>query len=730
MPIRNTITAWLRLRDRQRFSRDAQSAARDIREIGDAADDANRQTGRWNDALDYLQGLFTGSSSIGGRTRIFGFAIGTVATAAVAAIPIIVGLGGAVVALAGSLGQAVIGAGLLAGSLTVVLGAGLGAVGIVVANAISQFQQVNERFTTWRNAVAAFGANSDQARTALQRLNGVVQENGGPLILRAVMAWKELRDEFSKKLQPVTFKLFQGMTRLFGAVRTLLPTFARFTSVVVDALGPVLDSWLQFFTSAEFKASIGAIGASFAEIIGPIGQGMLSIFQGLLRLTVRMLPFLTPVAEGFQAIGDAFLHWATVGDLEPFLDSLKSWFDLLKATGSLLVTILTGGASAGDSLVQSLTDTIKKWDEFLSTAEGRDSMRSFFSDAIEMTKAFAGFLGWITAALFGFGKAALPAYTKFFNGARDVWNDFMDALAPAKPFWDNVLKPFLTGLVKGVGGSLKGAFKFIIVLVKLFATVLGFLGEKLAPLKGVFQILGQVIGFLFGGPILKLLGGLGKINVLLGPLGFAFRLLYKPIALVGRIVGFLFGRVVALGGYFARLAGVFIPALRKAWGRVLGFLAGLGPRFFDLGVKLWSMMKDGLMQAIGAGLGLATDIGKAVANAVIDTLNWGINQVHISLPLVGDVDPFPNDPIPKLAMGGVVSGSGSWITGEAGPELNTLRGGRVTVQPLPAISAPGAGSVSIDSGGGKRILVSKVYLRGKQIAEAVADEVEDEVARQ
>jgi hypothetical protein len=82
-----------------------------------------------------------------------------------------------------------------------------------------------------------------------------------------------------------------------------------------------------------------------------------------------------------------------------------------------------------------------------------------------------------------------------------------------------------------------------------------------------------------------------------------------------------------------------------------------------------------------------------------------------------------------LAGGGVVSGSGSWITGEAGPEINTLRDGKVSVVPLtPAVKAQGT-SATLSPREGKRTIVTKVYLKGRQIAEAVADEVDDENAR-
>jgi hypothetical protein len=719
----NRITAWLRLRDRARFSKDANKAARDIREIGRAADETGGPQGPLQKLGAALAQFGEASSSLTPRTRIFGFAIGTVATAAIGAIPLIVGLAGAATAVVASFASAAIGAGLLAGALTAVLGAGLGSVGLVAFNFAQNFQDVNERFTTYRNAVASFGRDSQQAETAFKRLNGVIKESGGPLVYQAVRAWYELRNEFTQGVAPAMQKVWGFAIRLIDAIRPMIPLFARLTGQAVDALIPVLEKWVALLGSPEIRRGLQAIFDGFSRIAGPIGMGVQNIFLGLFRLTVRMLPFLGRIADGFEIISAAFLRWASDADLSPFLASLQSWWDLLKAIGGLMVTVFTGGAAQGDSLVQSLTGVINKWNDFLSTTEGRGEMRQFFTDAVSMTKAFANVLGGFFGFLFNFGRTLMPLYTQVFGVISDAVGQFFAALAPAKPFWDNVLGPLLKGLAIGVGGTLVGAFKVITGVIRIFATALGWLGKHAEDDKGTFETLGKIIGFFLGGPILKALGSIGKLNIVLRPLGFLFRALYAPIQLVGSALGWVLTRIGSLSGAILGFAGRILPFLRTAWNRVLGWLtgAGIGGRLFDAGIKLWNKLRQGFLQAIGSGLGFAGDIGKAIWNFIAGNFNRALPD-HI-----GPIN-LPDNPLPMLAAGGVVSGQGSWITGEQGPELNTLRGGRVTVEPLPAVQAQST-SATLEPGGGRRVLVSKVYLRGRQIAEAVADEAEDDEAR-
>ncbi len=713
------IEVWLRIRDRARFSRDARKSAQEIREIGDAADRTAEQGSNLGAALTELS---KNGATVAGRTRIFGFAIGTVLTVLVALIPVVVGVGGAVVALAGSLAMATVGAGLLATAFGGVLAVALGSLGLVMFNFLKNFGQVNERFQTWRNAVESFGRSSKQAQTAFARLQGVIANNGGAAVYKAVFAWQRLRDTFTRAMGPATEKLMGFFTSLFESLEKYMPTLARLVGWFTDGILPVFRAWAQMLLGGPVQSRLALIALAFQKIAGPLGQGAANIFRGILNLITRMLPFLGGASDGFLNMTERFLEWTRTASLSPFISSLEDWWGLLKAVGGLLTTILGGGAEEGDSLVKSLTAVITKWDRILESPGGRAGMIDFFRDAISMTKAFSKFVASVVTVLFRFGRALLPVYTKVFNAMVSLGSDFIDAFRPAQPFFENVLIPLLKGLAKGVIGGLVGAIKVIIFVIKMFATVLGFLGSKLGWAKGIFEVVGMVIGFIFGGWILRAIQALSKISILFGALGWAAKTLAIPIMAVGKAFGFVFGWGLRLAGWIASFVGRYIPILRTGWNRILGFILGLGSRFWDAGARLWRFLSEGLRNAIGAGLGFAGDIGKAVWNFIASKFNGFLPNN------IGPIN-LPDNPLPLLASGGVVSGSGSWISGEAGPELNTMRGGRVTVQPLPAVAAQDTNAVLSVDGGAKRVLISKVYLKGRQIAEAVADEAEDEAAR-
>lgn len=113
-----------------------------------------------------------------------------------------------------------------------------------------------------------------------------------------------------------------------------------------------------------------------------------------------------------------------------------------------------------------------------------------------------------------------------------------------------------------------------------------------------------------------------------------------------------------------------------------GKIVEVASDFLDAGKELGGAILDGLLGALTATGGFVSDIGSAVWDAVkgaintlIDSLNNGIPN-SISLGFGPSID-LPDNPVPRLAMGGL--GSGVTMVGERGPELvNLPNGSRVT----------------------------------------------------
>lgn len=242
-----------------------------------------------------------------------------------------------------------------------------------------------------------------------------------------------------------------------------------------------------------------------------------------------------------------------------------------------------------------------------------------------------------------------------------------DALAPAAPFANNVLLPLLKGIAKGVIGSIVAAFNVAIPVLKVLMTGLGKLGTFLAPLKGVFEGIGMVVGFVFGGPILKAVGLLGKLGGVFRFIGGAARLLAVPIQFVGwtfsmwlkglgRIGGAVSAAIAWIGPRFTgawtnlrvvvagisgvvggvatsvlRVGGRIFSALTMPFRRGLSTVGTLIGRIRDRVSTGFASVRGAVGTALGNIAGTVRTVFENALNAAIDTINEGLGLIN-SLP--------------------------------------------------------------------------------------------------
>lgn len=234
----------------------------------------------------------------------------------------------------------------------------------------------------------------------------------------------------------------------------------------------------------------------------------------------------------------------------------------------------------------------------------------------------------------------------------------------------------------------------------------------------------------------------------------------NPIALVViALVALAAGFVLAYKkvGWFRKGVQAVWGWIKANWPLIVSILLGpLGIAVVQI-IKHWDTIKNGAVSAfrwvknaasntVNFFKGLPGKIGSVasgmfdgVKNAFRSALNWIIsrwNSLEFKIPGFDPPGPGPKfggftlgvPDIPMLADGGFIRAGrfGSYITGERGPELQTVTPTGIAVQPLN--SAPGGALAA--SGGGPTFVVHKTFLDGRQIAETVGEVVRDKKARQ
>jgi 3D (Asp-Asp-Asp) domain-containing protein len=340
-------------------------------------------------------------------------------------------------------------------------------------------------------------------------------------------------------------------------------------------------------------------------------------------------------------------------------------------------------------------------------------------------------------------------------GAVKYGGQLLAAFKPAQPFFQNVLLP----LVKGVAIGVLGGLTVVIPVIKILATVLGAVGKVAAPLKGVLELLGKVIGFIFAGAILKGVAAVLKIASEIPKLGVVFKLLKVPIDLaraafglfgqvaerIGGVLGKLGGVAGKVGGFFEKIpgavgevaggvvsaAGKIVTAAGKGIGRLPGTLAAVA-------IRAGSALISGIDEIAGKVLGAFGDLGTKIVEAIVEAIKGAPNAIVEALTSIvpgwaksalgaigielgggGEVKPKPNKgaqgapPILKRATGGYVDAMVS-------PGEMVMHGGSAWTVPGPRT---GADSVYASLPIGAAVLTDDGQRRmsaGASVAEAIA----------
>lgn len=275
-----------------------------------------------------------------------------------------------------------------------------------------------------------------------------------------------------------------------------------------------------------------------------------------------------------------------------------------------------------------------------------------------------------------------------------------------------IIVPKITQFLEALGKVatwLNGMPKGVKIAIGIFVGLLAILGPALMLLGAIATGVGVAMMIATSPITLIVLGVMAFIAVLV--LAYTkldwFRNAVNTVFNVWRtvVVGAIKGVIAAFGWVKTAVtnAGNWI---KNAWNNVVAFVKGLPARIRAAASGMWNGIKEGFRSAV---------------NFIIR----GWNSIELSFNIPDEIPGLPGTltistpNIPELATGGTVTSAGTALVGERGPELLSLPRGASVIPLSDRMAAVG---------GNQRIEVP-VYLNGRQIALAVADQVSSERAR-
>lgn len=386
-------------------------------------------------------------------------------------------LGPTITDIAGALGSliGVTGAGL-AGAATVgaagVAGLGLGFLGLKfsVRNAGQEITNARSTIDAYGKAVQKYGKDSDQAKKAQDQMNSTLKAIS-PLAREAALGVEKFYANWDKRTEKTREHLGSITKNGFEALNAITPAWAKSTNRLSGIIDRNLSKAFDFVKSSEFKSNFSAITDNFNAMMPSILRGLGNLGRAFLNFGREGSRFLPQMGRGFENLSRTLLRF-TQGD--DFGKTIKGWVDSAKDLGrffsaatQVAVHFFGAGTKAGQGLLQSMTGALNKYDDFLTSAGGRNTI----ADAFE--------------------RAA--------DGTRALWN-LLAPIGSAFITWASNLSPFITGITT--------VFGFVSKLV-------GMLG-KVTGMAGAFSALGVTIGAAFAvSKISGMIAGLARVVTLL-----------------------------------------------------------------------------------------------------------------------------------------------------------------------------------------------------------------------
>lgn len=417
----------------------------------------------------------------------------------------------------------------------------------------------------------------------------------------------------------------------------------------------------------------------------------------------------------------------------PNINAARVESEALAMSGKSVASELTAQEKAAAVLAIVQKDGARAMGDFERTSDGAANKQKILTAQMEdqttrlgsaLLPAWTGFLGFLT-------DVALPAFSWLIDNLPLVGSvlgglatALVVAFAPA--IWGAVTATWaftaallanpLTWIVIGIT-ALVGAIIWVATQTTFFqdvwtnvTTAIGTAWNWLwtSVLQPVFQAIGDVFSWIYNNVIMPVVTGIMLYiglwaavitwlwQTVLSPvfqaIGAVFSWIWQTV--ISPIVGWISDKINLLGLGFSILYSQYVQPALNAVGSVLSWVWNsiISPVFNAIGTAVgWigQTIRDvfgGIGSFIGNAFQGALSVVRGPINGIIGLVNSairGINQLKVTIPdwvpIVGGQTWGLNIPtIPMLAKGGVITGSGSVLVGEKGPEiLNLGRGASV-----------------------------------------------------
>ncbi len=341
--------------------------------------------------------------------------------------PILVTVAGALGALVAVAGSAAVGFGALSLSVLGGLIPGIITFGTVLKPVIADLKNITTVSKAYKKALA--GGNEKLAAKKLAELDSMLG-NVDASTRKTFMSAGTLRDRWKSLTEPAKANAFKLIASGLDFANKNMKMFAKNT----NEFSGVLAKGTKGILSGMDTGQLDRMMHNFNKFLGPMLDGVGNLLNYFIRVGAEASKFLSGFSKGgkeVKGLGNVFKDW-TQGlldttkradfstKIDKTVESLKSLGRFLMSAGRLMKAFFSGGVSAGQDFLSSMTKTMDRWAASMRSAQGRVRLDRFFRQAVEGTKALWNALAPLIATFVRWATLLAPIGQMFFEIAGAV----------------------------------------------------------------------------------------------------------------------------------------------------------------------------------------------------------------------------------------------------------------------------------------------------------------------
>lgn len=587
----------------------------------------------WKTASKAFEQIGSVGSGIGGVLQFA--AIGT-------AVPLVLGLAGALVHLSAAL---------------LALPAAIGVAAAAIIPLVVALHGFGEAVS------AGLSGDTEKFNEALQKLAPSARQ-----VAKELVALKPIFSSLHKTIQDNFFRPLIGV--LAPAVSGFLLGLQTNLGKVSNSLGEFASAIIRAFTSESSMKTFNALLETTSRILDTIGPSVANLFQALINLMGAGLPYVERfnkvLAGGLQHVAD-WINAAIApggkftGWMERAWNVGKQLWEVLKNLGAVAFTMLSAFGDEGTDTLTGMADALKKMNEYLHSAEGAETLHNLGVIVHWAGNAFVFFLGTLVSAWKGLNAvfALVRGIGPFFSG---LWDDIVGGVKAVghwfadlgRTIWGGITTAWnaVAGFGQAIWNALTMAYNAVVgagkAVIAWFVALPGVVGGFIMSLPGM-------IGTAMANVAATIQYGLGYLAGLLvtfwtstfpGWIRSGWDLVVATVqdraSRVWELITSLPGRI---GAAVMNLQAMIGNAFDAAWNWAVATTT-------DRIERIWALI-TGLPGRVGGALSRLTDaIGGWFSRAWDQAKNATLNGM---MAVMGWINSIPG------AVGRALSGAGSWL---------------------------------------------------------------------